>query len=184
MRAALGECSCRSGGPGTTSHWVPLCKLERGHPFLVLFTALCWQLVTTHLHQYNVGHGRLRGGVIVCAGLTERCPIRRAALSLSLSASLQSPLWEQDHRPPPGCVWRPVHPAAPVRTCPWVSFGGPKEGASLPLASQTGLFRLFGVWDLLEAMSWEEGRPGKAVRGCGVLQRPEREGEGHSELIA
>lgn len=55
-----------------------------------------------------------------------------------------------------------------------VAWVGPWEGASIPLAFQSGLFDLFGVWDSLEARSLEDGRGSGAVRGFGALQRPER----------
>lgn len=90
---------------------------------------------------------------------------------------LQGPLWEQDHRPPPGCVWRPVHPTAPVRTQPRVFLGGVLGGGQYASGlSDWPSWPLWG-WGSLEARSLEDLRPGSAVRGYGALQRPEREGE-------
>lgn len=83
---------------------------------------------------------------------------------------LQGPLWEQDHRPPPGCVWRPVHPTAPVRTQPRVFLGGVLGGGQYASGlSHWPSWPLWG-WGSLEARSLEDGRAGSAVRGYGVCR--------------
>lgn len=109
------------------------------------------------------------------------CAAGLAALASNfpfLLSFLQGPLWEQDHRPPPGCVWRPVHPTAPVRTHPWVSLGGAQGGDQY--------FSGLSDWPFLPL--WGVGTWGKELgewqsrQGCERLGgSSEARGAGHRE---
>lgn len=155
MRTGSEGCTCCDGDHS--------CLEPIGYRPLLLNTLYCHLLGTCYSKPTSCDGS---AAVPLCgAGLAEQCLARWPPFNSSfLLPFLQGPLWEQDHRPPPGCVWRPVHPTAPVRTlrgCTWV---GPREGATIPLASQTAFLASLGVEGSFEARSLGDVRSGR-VRG-------------------
>lgn len=131
LQASAAALGCAGQGAGFCKSWQATWVPSGGQtPFLEI---LYCHLLARHCNKHTK---TVEPGAKATCGVM---PGLMACLSPppSLLFFLQGPLWEQDHRPPPRGVRRPVHPPAPVRACLWVSVkgeGGTHGGSSIPLA--------------------------------------------------